>query len=231
MKLAFLFVGVTLIAYAQPRPVLVELFTSEGCSSCPPADALLERLDAQPFDGVQIIPLSEHVDYWNHEGWSDPYSSAVLTARQQEYARRFSKDGPYTPEMVVDGRSELVGSDRGAAESAIRAAAGQPKVAISIADEGGRTVVEVSPLPQGAGRKAAVFVAHAANSGLQNVLGGENKGRQLKHVAIVKDLKRVGTVDNRSGFKTQIRSDVGERLIVFVQEPGNGAVLGAAMRR
>jgi hypothetical protein len=229
MRQAFLFLGLTLIAYAQPRPVLVELFTSEGCSSCPPADALLGRLDAQPFAGIQIIALSEHVDYWNHQGWSDPYSSAALTARQQEYSRRFGKDGPYTPEMVVDGRSEFVGSDAGAAESAIRSAAGQPRVAISIADEGGRTVVEVGPLPQGRG-KAAVFVAHVANSGMQNVLGGENKGRQLKHVAIVKDLKRVGTVDNRSGFKTQVHSEAGTRLIVFVQEPGNGPVLGAAMR-
>jgi hypothetical protein len=230
MRRIFLFAGLTLIASAQPRPVLVELFTSEGCSSCPPADALLERLDAQPFAGIQIIAMSEHVDYWNHQGWSDPYSSAALTARQQEYARRFGKDGPYTPEMVVDGKSEFVGSDVGAAKSAILSAAGQPRVAISIADEGGRTVVEVGPLPQGTGRKAAVFVAHAANSGLQNVLAGENKGRQLKHVAIVKDLKRVGTVDDRSSFKTRIRSEGGERLIVFAQEPGNGAVLGAAMR-
>jgi hypothetical protein len=210
--------------------VVVELFTSEGCSSCPPADALLERLDAQPFADIQIIALSEHVDYWNHDGWSDPYSSPAFTARQQEYARRFATStGPYTPEMVVDGRSEFVGSDARAAESAIRSAASQPKVAISIADEGGRTVVEVGPLPQGKGRKAPVFVAHAANSGMQNVLGGENKGRQLKHVAIVKDLKRVGTVDERSGFKTQVRADAGTRLIVFVQEPGNGPILGAAM--
>jgi hypothetical protein len=211
--------------------VLVELFTSEGCSSCPPADALLERLDAQPFDGVQIIALSEHVDYWNHQGWSDPYSSAAFSARQEEYARRFGTGGPYTPEMVVDGRWEFVGSDAQKAESAIRSAAGPPKLAISIADEDGRSVVEVSPLPQGTRGKAGVFVAHVADSGFQNVLGGENKGRRLKHVAIVKDLKRVGTVDGRSGFKTQIPAGAGARLIVFAQASGNGPILGAAMRR
>ena len=232
MRKLLLFFGLTLIVSAQPRPVLVELFTSEGCSSCPPADALLERLDAQPFTDIQIIAMSEHVTYWNHQGWSDPYSSAAFTARQEDYARRFATStGPSTTISGVYGRSEFVGSDVRAAESAIRSAAGQPKFAISIADEGGRTVVEVGPLPQGKGRKAAVFVAHAANSGEQNVLGGENKGRQLKHVAIVKDLKRVGTVDERSGFKTQVRADAGARLIVFVQEPGNGAVLGAAMLR
>src|SRR5215472_7664237 len=181
----------------QPEAVLVELFTSEGCSSCPPADALLERLDrGQPISGAQIVVLSEHVDYWNHIGWADPYSSPAFSARQQQYARRFRTQGPYTPQMVVDGRSEFVGSDARAAESAIRSAAKYPKTAIRISEDG-PAVIDVAPLPPGTARKAAVFATYAMDSGTQDVVRGENKGRRLDHVAIAKELKQIGTVDDR----------------------------------
>ena len=175
----------------QRQPVLVELFTSEGCSSCPPADALLERLDrTQPVAGAQIIVLSEHVDYWNHIGWADPYSSPAFSARQQQYARRFRTQGPYTPQMVVDGRTEFVGSDARSAESAVRDAVRQPKAAVHITT-GEAADIEIDPLPAGRVHKAGVFVAFAADTGTQDVLRGENGGRRLRHVSIVKDLKKV----------------------------------------
>ena len=214
----------------ERQVVLVELFTSEGCSSCPPADALLERLDrSQPIPGAQIVVLSEHVDYWNRIGWADPYSSPAFSARQEQYARRFRTQGPYTPQMVVDGRSEFVGNDARNAESAIRSAIKHARSTIHIAEEGGSAIIEVGPLPPGTARKAAVFAAYAADSGTQDVLRGENKGRRLHHVAIVKDLKQIGTVDDRTEFKARIPIDSAARFIVFVQEFGNGPVWGTAM--
>jgi hypothetical protein len=191
---------------------------------------LLERLDrTQPVSGAQIIVLSEHVDYWNHDGWADPYSGPGFTARQEQYARRFHTDGPYTPEMVVDGRSEFVGNDARAAESAIRSAMKYSKVAIRIDEQNGSAEIELSPLPSGTAHKAAVFAAFAAEDGAQNVLGGENKGRRLHHVAIAKEIRQIGMVSDRVAFQTTVRVEPGLRLIVWVQEAGDGPVWAAAM--
>src|SRR5436305_1647050 len=214
-------------AQTNRTPVLVELFTSEGCSSCPPADALLARLDeTQPIAGAQIIVLSEHVDYWNRLGWVDPYSSPRFSARQTTYAQRLRTQGPYTPQMVVDGRVEFVGSDRPAAESAVRAALSERRVAVRLAHYEGSAAIEVPPLPAG---RALVYAAYAADSGTQDVARGENKGQRLRHVAIVRELKKVGSVSNRSGFKGLVPLRSGTRLVVFVQEPDGGPAWGSAM--
>src|SRR5712672_3378806 len=134
-----IFAGATLWAAGDDNPtripVLLELFTSEGCSSCPPADRLLEILDQkQPVAGSELIVLSEHVDYWDRLGWRDPFSSPQYAARQQEYASKFSRDGVYTPQLVVDGRFGFVGSDGREAVSAIQKAIREPKIAIAIAN-------------------------------------------------------------------------------------------------
>src|SRR5690242_4017290 len=160
-------------------PVIVELFTSEGCSSCPPADQLLESLDrSQPVPRAEIIALSEHVDYWNHIGWTDPYSSPVFSSRQAVYAHRFQLQGSYTPQMVVDGAVEFVGSDGRRAEAAITAAARLEKIPVVLSASMNALHIEVGALPSAAGReKADVYLALARDSGTSNVLRGENQGR------------------------------------------------------
>src|SRR5262249_29559436 len=130
-----LFLSATLLGAADlsaaSKPVVVELFTSEGCSSCPPADALLKRFDEQqPVSGAQIIVLSEHVDYWNHIGWKDPYSARLYCERQSIYGKRFGLDSVYTPQMVVDGSSEFVGSNTALADKAFAKALGVPKISV-----------------------------------------------------------------------------------------------------
>ena len=121
-------------ARRRPRPsILVELFTSEGCSSCPPADALLTRLlREQPVAGVEIVPLSFHVDYWDHQGWRDPFSAKAFSVRQEAYSKIFGDGRVYTPQMIVDGHDEFNGSDEGAARKFLQAAAERPHLPLRI---------------------------------------------------------------------------------------------------
>ena len=188
---------------ATAKPVLVELFTSEGCSSCPPADALLRGLDStQPVPGVQLIVLEEHVDYWDDQGWKDIYSSHAFTLRQQTYADRLHVAGPYTPQMVVDGSLEFVGSDRERANQAFEKARALPKVTVRISSvkiENGnlRAHIETDALPS----QADVFVALALEHAQSQVLHGENGGHRLEHVAVLRNLVRVGTATGGECFQ------------------------------
>ena len=139
-------------AYAAPpgerQPVILELFTSEGCSSCPPADTLLASLSrGQPVPGADIIALELHVDYWDDLGWADPFSSAAHSARQRAYGVAFNQRGIYTPQLVVDGHAELLGSSAGGAKEAIAAAAHGPKARVAVTQKEGKLVISVADLP------------------------------------------------------------------------------------
>ena len=226
-----------------PVPVLLELFTSEGCSDCPPADRLLGELDQnQPVPGAELIVLSEHVDYWDRLGWRDPFSSPQYTARQQEYASKFSRDGVYTPQLVVDGRFGFVGSDGREAVSAIQKAIREPKIAIANVTHAGNDVAAHIDLPGSAqsskGGKAVLYVAIADGKAESHVTRGENGGRNLVHVGVVRSLKQAATVDLDGAFAKDVAISVapgigsnGLRLVAFIQDPRSGRVLGVAVQK
>jgi hypothetical protein len=224
-------------AAAQRAPVLVELFTSEGCSDCPPADALLAKLDAtQPISGAQAIVLSEHVTYWNHQGWSDPFSLDAMTERQEDYGRRFGLDSSYTPQMVVDGTEQFVGSNSRALVAAIEKEAKAPRQNLTIEGahwSNGAAEFTVHGTPPFGAKLVAVLAADATH---QEVSSGENAGRTLHHTAVVRVMKEFGAeaADGRElklaggplAQKNEANGPV--RIVVFLVDRKAGHVLGAA---
>lgn len=218
-------------------PVLAELFTSEGCSSCPPADALLRKLDQlQPVANAQIIVLSEHVDYWNSLGWKDPFSSAQFSERQEMYAHTFVAD-KYTPQVVIDGRWQVLGSDPKEVESAIARAAARPKSAVRIVSatrDGKEAIIGITADALASGKKD-VWIAIADDHDQTDVRKGENAGRTITHVSVVRSLSKAGTVSKSAAFEKTVRvpltaPEADMRVVVFVAELG-GPVLGLAMER
>jgi hypothetical protein len=222
---------------AARRPVLVELFTSEGCSSCPPADALLAKLDETQFvPGAQAIVLSEHVTYWNQDGWHDPFSSDALTDRQKEYQNRFGLSDVYTPQAVVDGAVQMVGSDVRKLASAVEqaAAAVKPELAIQDAQWSGNAVK--FSVKGAADSKTKLMAALAEDSAETAVKAGENKGQNLHHVAVVRVMQEMGkgADDGRALTLKAPGSNPGQsgpmRLVVFLADRHNGHVLAVAER-
>src|SRR6185437_15203065 len=215
-------------------PVLVELFTSEGCSSCPPADAFLRNLDSkQPVPGIQFIVLEEHVDYWDGDGWKDPFSSHEATLRQTEYAQRLHVAEPYTPEMVVNGAFEFVGNDGNRAARAFEKAVITPAIPVRISSaavSGGTLHAHIDVDP--ADVKAEIWMALAIDHAESQVLRGENGGHRLEHVAVLKKLSQIGKLDKQRGFSKDINFKTiaqPSRLIAFFQEAGQGKIIGATM--
>ncbi|BEU25581.1 DUF1223 domain-containing protein [Paraburkholderia sp. 22B1P] len=219
--LASLTLLVTLpVAAATSRPVVVELFTSQGCSSCPPADTYLSDLTQNRTD---VLPLAFHVTYWNNLGWKDPFSLDLATQRQATYAQRFG-DGSYTPEMVVDGATGLVGSDRSSAEIAIKNAkdAGLTAAPVSAVRKGNVITVSVGA---GSGNARVVLVGYDPQH-VTTVGRGENGGRTLKESNIVRSYQLIGQWSGKSVvFNPQV--PIGEKGAVLLEAP-DGHIVGAA---
>jgi hypothetical protein len=218
--------------------VLVELFTSEGCSSCPPADDLLRKIDGKHTnDGTLIVGVSEHVTYWDHGGWKDPFDSDTITDRQNQYGQRFHLESVYTPQMVVSGKMQLVGSDAKALLQAIGTAQAEQAATVKIVSskiEGKAVVMVVSVAGELPKHGADLFAVVAQDETTTNVTAGENQGRTLVNAAVARTYQRAATV--RSAGETTVRiplpgdlkttPESRRHLIVWAQEPDLGAVLG-----
>lgn len=227
------------------HPVLVELFTSEGCSSCPPADGLLQKLDLhQPIAGAQLIVLSEHVDYWDHDGWKDPNSSAQLTERQDSYEHKLGESTPYTPQMIADGTTIVQMTKPDLVKQALEKAAASPKIPVRIGDvtiDAGNATVLRAHIDTDANvdnHNADVYLVVALDHVESQVLKGENSGRRLTHVAVAQEFAKIGKIEKGRTFSqdVQLKLKPGTdpknlRVIAFIQESGPGKLLGAALRK
>jgi hypothetical protein len=233
---------------AAREPVVVELFTSEGCSSCPPADAILAQLDAQqPLDAAQVIALEEHVDYWDEQGWKDPFSSSTWTSRQNDYAGTLHSGSAFTPQMVVDGTQGFVGSRGGTARQEIEKAAAVKKSKVEITgvslvpNKSVSLKVNVEKLASVTSKDTAEVLLAITESGLHSsVKAGENNGKELQHSPVLRELKTIGAMpkNGEEGFAAQptVKLDAkwnaqNLRAVVFVQEKKSRRILGAAAIR
>lgn len=227
------------------QPIVVELFTSEGCSSCPPADALLLQLEnAQPVEGAKVIALEEHVDYWNHDGWTDPYSSADWTQRQVDYVTKFKEKEPYTPQMIIEGRAEAVGGRESEVKQAIEQAASQPQTELKIT--AGNAASEAAPqftvhagklTGNTDGDSAEVWLAVSESGLASSVNAGENSGRTLHHASVLRSLHKIGVAkpNTDTAFeasqRVKLKSEWNRKniqIVVFIQDKKSLRILGAA---
>jgi hypothetical protein len=231
----------------KPSPVLVELFTSQGCSSCPPADEVLSTWGRESFERGEVIPLAFHVDYWDHIGWKDPFDAKEYTERQKKYARAFNLGTVYTPQMVMAGRTEFNGSNvRRAKQELVNLQAQTPasQIALDAKLEGARIRVSVSAksLTPAAGQKKILqaYLAVYENDLETEVMKGENWGKDLKNDFVVRKFKSLGFLALSSPDASQwteyvpldpswARGNLG--VAVFLQDPDTMAVDSAAAAR
>lgn len=224
---------------APHRIALVELFTSEGCSSCPPADAFLRKINGlRTPSGVLIVGLSEHVTYWDHGGWKDPYSAQVYTDRQESYRNRFHLDSAYTPQAVIDGTQQANGADGKAILAAIESTAPQTGLALhivsaTVANDKIDLHYSVTDASEAAGgARFGIFAVVAADADGDKVSAGENAGHVLAHAAVARSIDHIANVQGAVEEKTALiplRKDVeglpSLQLVLFAQRTGAGPVL------
>ena len=226
----------------KQTPVLLELFTSEGCSSCPPADEFLARLDReQPVPGVEIIGMEEHVDYWNHDGWVDPYSSAEWTSRQLQYVQQLKENTAYTPELVIDGECSVIGAREREILLGIQESARRESVTVAARLNGPPTAgalkveIRVEKIADLENDTPEIWLAIAEKHLGSHVGAGENAGRQLRHSAVLRSLKKIGNANAKTdlAYNGTAEAKVSRdwrvenlQAIVIVQEKKSRRVVG-----
>lgn len=219
------------------QPIVVELFTSEGCSSCPPADALLSQLSKQRnTTSVELILLEEHVEYWNGQGWNDRFSAPTFTQRQYEYEKQFHLASAYTPQVVIDGHVQTSGGNASAIQQRLAEAARAPKPATVALNFVAPDKLQITAT-DASNAKLRVLLAVTEDNLTTKVGGGENGGRVLKHDAVVRELRSLGTLSNGKFEKTVNVPDKSDwkkddlRAIVLVQDESDDSIRGAASIR
>jgi len=222
-------------APVQEHPVLVELFTSEGCSSCPPADEILRKMhDMHTQAGTLIVTLSEHVTYWNHDGWTDPFSDQDFTDRQSAYGERLGVKEVYTPQVVVNGGAQMngtVGYNILKAVDAARSTAVTVHI-VSAKAEGKKVALTFSVEGELPKKGADVYAVVADDTDTTDVLRGENKGRTITHVSVARRLAKVATVKDSAARTVSVtvpsEGAGGHHVVLIAQEQGVGKVLAVA---
>ena len=232
LYLCVLLGGILAVQISAKTPVMVELFTSQGCPSCPAADKILADLEtSQPIAGAEIITLAWHVDYWDSFGWKDEFSLPVFSQRQVAYSRALNIGGTYTPQMFVDGTNYFVGTKLDKATKAITQAVKNTKAEINVSFAKDKIKISIPNLPKH--EKATVFAAFTQDNLSRKIGRGNNAGKTLLHSSVVRDLKAVGSIDpQKQSFESetflQFQPEWNKEnlnLIVFVQENGSRKIL------
>lgn len=218
------------IAQAEQRPIIVELYTSQGCSSCPPADAYLDELSAQD----DIIALTLPVDYWDYIGWKDTLAMPFHTVRQRQFARQLGNRGIYTPQMVINGRMDEVGSRRSQVKQALKNAKPADSVTIDVKETNDGLAVEIMPSTHDAVTKGRIWFVQFDDRHVVKIGRGENSGRTVDYVNVVRQWDDLGAWSGEMQTLTipsDLISKTADGCVVFVQDTDTGAILGAWIMR
>ncbi|HEX4334879.1 MAG TPA: DUF1223 domain-containing protein [Polyangiaceae bacterium] len=222
---------------AGKSPVVVELFSSEGCSSCPSAEEFVRDFAARwPSDAPPLLTLEYHVDYWNYLGWTDPFSHHEYTERQEAYSHAFGDDRIYTPEIVVQGKTAVPSRSASALTAELRRESSGPLAHVTVAVDGSNVGVHVDHAPSNGGAIMDVVLAVTESNLRSEVRAGENRGETLAHAPVVRRLTTLGVLEN-GAFDVRAHVDLAPswkrenlRFVAFVQERGSRHIVGAGYR-